>query len=80
MTIETLTTFFMWCSIINGGLLLYAVVIQMVAPDFIYTFQRRFFPINRETYETVYYAFLGGYKLLYLVFNLVPYIALRIME
>jgi len=80
MTIEMLTDFFLWCSIINIALLLYAVAVQFLAPDFVYKVQSKFVPVTRESYHTVYYGFLGGYKVLILVFNLVPYIALRIIQ
>lgn len=79
MTIQALTDFFMWCSIINGGMLLYAVILSVFAPDFLYRTQSWFFPLERDKFNAIYYAFLGGYKILFLVFCLVPYIALLII-
>lgn len=79
MDIQTLTTFFMWCSIINGALLALWVTIQMAAPDLVYRTQSFWFPIPRETFNVIFYSFLGLFKLLFLIFNLVPYIALLII-
>ena len=79
MNIQTLTTFFMWCTIINGGLLAFRTILLILAPNFVYRTQRIWFPIPRETFNLVMYAFLGLYKIVFLVFNLVPYVALLII-
>ena len=79
MEIQSLTTFFMWCSIINGGILSVWVVSCAFAPDLVYRTQSLFFPIHRETYDVVIYSFLGVFKVFFLFFNITPYIALLII-
>ena len=79
MTIQTLTAFFMWCSIINGGIFLLWALFFMIAPDLVYRTQKKWFPIPRETFNVIYYSFLGAFKLLFLFFNVVPYLALLIV-
>ncbi len=79
MDIQTLTTCFMWCTIINGVLFLLATTLFILTPDFVYRTQKKWFPIPRDTYNVVIYSFLGLFKILFLVFNLVPYIALLII-
>ncbi|SHJ04921.1 hypothetical protein SAMN02745165_01408 [Malonomonas rubra DSM 5091] len=79
MDMTKLTDFFMWCSIINGGLMIYWFLICMLAPDLIYKLQNRFFPMPREVFVPVLYGFLGLFKIFFLVFNLVPYLALLII-
>ena len=79
MDIQTLTNFFMWCTIINGGLLILWTVFMVFTPDLVYRIQNHWFPIPRESYNVVIYAFLGLVKLLFLVFNAVPYVALLIL-
>jgi len=79
MDIPTLTRFFMWCSIINGGLLLFWSAMCLLAPDLVYRTQRVWFPIPRETFDVLIYSFLGLLKIVFLVFNLVPYLALLIV-
>lgn len=78
MDIETLTRFFMWCTIVNGGLLLFWTAACMSAPDLVYRTQSRWFPLPRETFDILIYSFLGLFKVFVLVFNVVPYIALLI--
>ncbi len=79
MDIQTLTSFFMWCTIINGGLFVYWAVICVFAPDWVYRMQSRWFAIPREAYDIGIYAFLGVFKIVFIVFNLVPYLALLIV-
>ena len=78
MDIQTLTTFFMWCTIINGSLLVLWTSMYILAPDLVYRTQRKWFPIPRETFNVVMYSFLGLFKIVFLVFNVVPYVALLI--
>jgi hypothetical protein len=79
MDIQTLTTFFMWCTVIDGVLLVISTTIYMLAPDFVYRIQSMWFPIPRETFNVVFYAFLGLFKIFFIVFNVVPYVALLII-
>ena len=79
MDIQTLTRFFMWCTIINGGLLAFWTLMYLFVPDLVYSTQKKWFPIPRETFNIVMYAFLGAFKIIFLVFNLVPYLALLIV-
>ncbi len=79
MDIQTLTTFFMWCTIINGGLLILWTLMWMLIPDLIFRLQTHWFPISRETYNVVFYCFIGLFKIMFLLFNVVPYVALLIM-
>ena len=79
MDLLTLTTFFMWCTIINGGLLILRTALTALAPGLVYRTQRKWFPLPRETFSVVIYSFLGLFKIFFLVFNLVPYVALLIV-
>lgn len=76
MDMPTLTMFFMWCTIINGGILMLWTMFFVFAPDFVYRVQSKWFPIPRETYNVVVYAFLGAFKIVFIVFNIVPYVTL----
>ena len=79
MQLDTLTIFFMWCTIIDGALLVLWTVMFLLAPDLVYRTQSRWFPIPRQTFDVVMYCFLGLFKILFLIFNLVPYLALLIV-
>ena len=79
MDIHTLTQFFMWCTILNAALLVLSVLLFMLMPNFIYRMQSAFFPVPRETFNTVMYAFLGCHKIAIIIFCFVPYLALLIL-
>jgi len=80
MDIQNVTLFFMWCSVINGSLLTFWTLACSVAPDMVYRLQSKWFPISRDQYNMAMYAFLGLFKVMFLTLNLVPYIALRIIN
>ena len=79
MDVQTLTSFFMWCTIINSGMLIFLALIYMLAPNLAYRLQSKFIPISRETFDVVFYSFMGLFKVIVLVFNVVPWIALLII-
>jgi hypothetical protein len=79
MDVQALTTFFMWCTIINGSLLLFWVTICVLVPDILYRTQSKLFPLPRETFTVVLYSFLGLFKIFFLIFNVVPFVALLIV-
>jgi hypothetical protein len=78
MDIITVKTFFMWCSIINGALLVLSLLICSLASDWVYRMHSDWFPISRETFNVAIYCFIGLFKIFVLVFNLVPWIACAI--
>lgn len=75
-----LKKFFMWCTIIDGGLLFLWITLFGFAPDLVYRTQRRWFPLSRDAFGVVMYSFLGLFKVFFLMFNLVPFIALSILH
>jgi hypothetical protein len=79
MDIQTLTAFFMWCTILNVALLLLSSLMCICAGDWAYGIQSKWFSISRETFNVAIYSFLGLYKLLVIVFNVIPYVALLII-
>lgn len=80
MDIHMLRTFFMWCTIIDAGLLILMCLIFTFAGDSIYRLHTKMFPMARETFSAVIYSFLGLFKIVFLVFNLVPYVTLLMMK
>ncbi len=80
MDLQALTNFFKWCTIINGGLLIFWSVFILFTPGLVYRLQSTFFPMPRETYNVVIYCFLGFFKIMFIIFNVVPFIALLILN
>ena len=79
MDIPTLTKFFMWCSLINAGILTLWTIVFLSSPDFVYKMQSRMFQLTREQFNGYVYQLIGFYKIVFIVFNLVPFLALKLM-
>jgi len=79
MDINTVRTFFLWCTIVNGGLLILSSLMLAFAGDWVFRAHGKLFPMARETFNGVLYGFLGVFKVVVIVFNLTPYIALVIV-
>ena len=79
MDVQVLTRFFMWCTVLNVGLILIAFLLWVLAGDFVYKTHIKWFPMPRETFNVVWYSVLGMYKILFLVLNVVPWAALAIL-
>ena len=79
MTIERLTDFFLWCTLINGAMLILWTLSSMFLSDTVYRLHNRWFSMSREQHKILIYGFLGLFKIVYLVFNVTPYIALKII-
>ena len=80
MNLAVLQDFFMWCSILNCGLLMLSVLICTQASDWVYRIHGRMFSISREAFNVSIYAFVGVYKLIIIGFCLIPYFAILIIR
>lgn len=80
MALETIRAFFMWCTILNGALLILSFLICVFAGDWVYQIHSKWFPIPRDTFNVVLYSFIGLFKIFFWVFNLIPYVALSIVK
>jgi len=79
MNMEMLTRFFMWCSVLNGGLLMLSFLMTAFAGDFLYRMHGRWFPMPREQFNGILYGVLALYKILVFLFCIVPWVALSLM-
>jgi len=69
----------MWCTIINFGILMVWFAMFACAGNWIYRYHGKWFPMSREAFNAAHYSLMGLFKLAIFVFNLVPYVALRIV-
>lgn len=66
--------------LVNYGLLVLASIFLLALSDLVYKIHSRLFPMSREAFNVAIYGFLGVYKILIFVFNLVPWVALLIIS
>jgi hypothetical protein len=79
MDINALQRVFMWCTIINGAWFVFAAMICVFADDWVFRMQSKWFPVSRDAFNVVIYSFFALFKIVFLVFNVVPYVALLIV-
>lgn len=79
MTLEITRSMLAWCSVINIGLLLLWWVLFLLAHDWMYRMHSTWFKIPVDRFDAIHYGGLGLFKIGILLFNVVPYLALRIV-
>jgi hypothetical protein len=79
MDCNVIRAFFKWCSIINGGLLILASLLMRFAGDWFFGIHNKWIPITEDSFHLTIYILLGFFKIIVVVFNLVPYVALVII-
>ncbi|MGK0297404.1 MAG: hypothetical protein ACI9XC_001007 [Gammaproteobacteria bacterium] len=79
MNVDQLTELFKWMAIINIGLLLLSTVLIMLLKNYICKIHAKLFGIDEDKIPIVVYGYLGIYKIMIIVLNIVPYIALLLI-
>jgi hypothetical protein len=79
MSIEVARGALLWCALINYGLLLVWFLLLALPHQWLYRLWGRWFRLSTEQFDTVNFAGIVLYKVGVLLFNLVPYIALRLV-
>ncbi len=78
-SMETLTAFLGWCSAINIGILLVAWIFVMPLRGPVSRIHSMMFGLDEADLARQYFQYLAQYKIVIFVFNLAPYLALRII-
>ena len=79
MSIAMALDVLLWCAVINYGVLVVWWLFFLLAHDGIYRLHSRWFHLSVDQFDTLHYAGMTLYKVGILLFNLVPYIALRLV-
>ena len=79
MSIDPLTAFFAWCTLINLALMSLTVLLLILFRGPISNLHSRLMNVPAADLPRLYFHYLGTYKIVFLVFNLVPYLALKII-
>jgi len=80
MSLAQLRAFFGWCTLINLIWLLYASFMARFAYNWLWQWSNQWIFLSNEQFHIVLYLLIGTFKLIFIAFNLVPYIALAIMS
>lgn len=82
MTVDTLISFLMWCTILNGAVLTLSSCIFLCFrhTDWCCQFYCRLYGISKDALSSIGAMFIGIYKMVWITFNLIPYGALLIIK
>lgn len=80
MNLEMARNFFMWCSIINYGLLILWAGLFVFAHDSYQSFNEFMIRRKIEHFDTLHYAGIALFKLAVILFNLVPWVVLTLLR
>lgn len=77
MSIDELQSFLGWCFLLNFAILLVWFVLLAFARGFVYRLHGNLFPMSDETFNSIHYSGMAFYKLLNIMFFLIPWIVLK---
>lgn len=78
--INNITMFFGWCTVITTSILIFTSIILSLMKNSISKIHSNVFGLNQADIPLVYFQYLGNLKIAIIIFNLAPYIALKIMS
>ena len=78
MAIELIQEVLGWCLLINVALLLIWFLFIVFAHDWMFRIHTRWFKLSSEKFDAIHYAGIGLFEMTIVIFNVVPYLALRI--
>lgn len=77
--IHSVTVFLGWCSILNIAVLAFSFLFISVFKDITINVHAKLTGVNSNDLPKLYFHYIGTYKMVTLVFNIVPYFALKLM-
>lgn len=77
---DTFATFLGWCAVLNIGMLSFTTFFVTVLKEPLIKVHRRYFGVDRENLQLVYFQYLGHIKISIFMLNLMPYFALKIIK
>jgi len=78
-TMTELVTFLGWCTLINVGIYLFSAFFIFIFKNFTTNIHSNMSGVDPAELPTLYFKYLGNFKIGILLFNLAPYVALKLM-
>jgi hypothetical protein len=79
MTTDVLLQWLGWMTVINASLLSLWVLAFVWIHDWMYRLHSRWFRLTPERFDAIHYGGMALFKMAVMLFNLVPYLALRLL-
>jgi hypothetical protein len=78
-SVQTIREILGWCTVLNVGVLLFSSILVVIARAPVKRLHASMFGLSEGDLSRAYFQYLAQYKIAILVFNLAPYLALRIV-
>jgi hypothetical protein len=78
-TIDFLREFFGWCAIINIIILMFSVIFLILLRGPASRIHASMFNLDESDLSRAYFQLIAQYKIAIILFNIVPYFALKLM-
>jgi hypothetical protein len=78
-SLEAVTTFFAWTTVVNFALLLFSTIMLIAMRRTISGLHGKMFGLETADLSRAYFQYIAQYKIAIIVFSLAPYVALRLM-
>lgn len=79
MTLEVVRDFLAWCTVLNFAALILWWMVFMLMGDWIVKWHGTWFKLPEERVRDIHYSGMITFKTFVFLFNLAPYLALRII-
>ena len=79
MGVELMRSVLGWCALVNIGLFLIWFLVFMAAHDAVYKLHCLWFSISKKEFDRSHYMMMGVYKLLTILFFVIPYLVLLVL-
>jgi len=79
MDVHNITVFLGWCTALNMGILLFSAIFLFLFNGLAINIHSKLTGVSASKLPTLYFSFMANYKIGIFIFNLVPYIALKLM-
>lgn len=80
MNVELLQEFLGWCVVINFGILALSTISLVLFKEKVAQLHAKTFGVSSSEVKSHYFTYLANYKIVVIVFNLVPYLALMVVK
>ncbi|MEP2715517.1 DUF6868 family protein [Pseudophaeobacter sp.] len=79
LTVETLTAFFGWLTILHMGFLGFTAILLLAFRDRLAGLHAAIMGMEEDSVKKEYFAYMANYKILIFVTALMPYLALKLI-
>ena len=80
MDLEKMQEFLFWCLLLNVAIYTLTALATLLLRNFMSSIHEKLFGLSQQAVHKAFYTYLAAYKLLIIVFNFVPWLALVLMS